>query len=875
MPTASQTIAFLFTDIEGSTWLWKVAADYMRSALPRHDAVLEDCIAAAGGRTFKKVGDALYASFPSVDQAIVAAITGQIALSKQSWGDHEIRVRMAVHIGAVDVGDDDYHGHTLSRVARVLSIAHGGQVLLSDAARSLALDDLPEECSLQDLGFVHLRGIDRPERVYQLVHPDLKAVFPRPQDLDSTPTNIKRLLTSFFGRSVELESVRKSLERTPLVSLIGAAGCGKSRLAREYALRTLAAYGDGAWSINLGGAPANANIADLVASAMGLRNASMLGSAAVATHLRSHHCLLIFDNFDSVRSGLNEFAEELLNDCPHLRIIATGREPLGIPGEQLLPIGPLQVPDASADAAQLVARLPEAMEMFVDRASAVSPSFHITEGNAGAIASICRDLGGIPLALELTAPRIRILPPKELADRVRSSYGLHAQRSGGQSPQSGVLTSALKWSVESLPDRVRDLLAKLLVFSGGWMLDAAEAIYADANVRDDEIADHLGYLVDKSLVLVTDREDLRWFRLLDLLRGFVDLPDEAAQNELRQRHAEFYLGLAKQFATEIQSNPPRALMERLDREQPNFRAAIEFQIQSGRIEDCLNMVNALWQFWAIRGHLRDGLNLIIRVLASAPEPNSLRAAALMSAGVIASELGDMQAARAFLLESVDILRGEEGSPSCAVAQANLALICQHEQAYDEARQLYSECLAVFTSMGHQLGIAMILGNLGMLAYSQGKFDEADENLRQSLTLSREVGSTRACAVAMGNLGNLQMGRNDSLTALGWFSSSLDLFYELGDKRGVASALDAVVRATEAGGGDPRVAMLLGGADHLRDETKFGLSAREETDARALRSGVQARLGEHYKDTYLAGWQMPLAEIIRIARSLCPKSPVTA
>ena len=508
-PLPTGTVTFLFTDIEGSSRLWENYGDTMAVALARHDAILRETVEARGGNIFKTIGDAFCVAFPVATGALEAAVAAQRLLRDEPWQDIErLKVRIGIHTGSAESRDGDFFGPVLNRVSRLLAAAHGGQVLLTLATEELVRDHLPEGISLRDLGERRLRDLNRPERVFQVVAPDLPSDFPALRSLEIFPNNLPVQLTSFIGREKEMNEVKRLLGTTHLLTLTGTGGTGKTRLSMQVAADLLDQFSDGVWLIEL----ATIEDADQVAPAIAapLRVREEPGQQMLLTltnYLRNKKLMLILDNCEHLIAECARIAETLLRACPGLQILASSREPLGIAGERTWPVPSLSIPESWRDeirGSQAAERLTqyEAVRLFIDRATAVRPGFKVSNENAPYIAEICWRLDGIPLAIELAAARIRILSLDQIASRLNDQFRLLTGGSRTALPRQQTLRALIDWSFDLLSDQERILLRRLTVFAGGRTLGAVEAVCSDEKLQDFEIIDVLTTLVDKSLVSV-------------------------------------------------------------------------------------------------------------------------------------------------------------------------------------------------------------------------------------------------------------------------------------------------------------------------------------------------------------------------------------
>src|SRR5579884_1260938 len=675
----SGTLTFLFTDIEGSTRLWEQHPEAMRSALARHDVLLQEAIEQHSGHVFKTIGDAFCAAFDAAPSALAAALSAQRALASEDWqAPIRLRVRMALHTGAAEARGGDYFGPPLNRVARMLAAGHGGQVLLSQAACDLLGDALPEGVSLRDLGRHRLRDLQQSEHLYQLLHPNLPADFPPLRSLEAFAHNLPVQLTSFIGREKEMEEIKRLLSTAHLLTLTGSGGCGKTRLALQVAADRVEEYADGVWLVELAAIADLGLVPQTVAVALGVSEEPNrpLGET-LANYLRPKSLLLVLDNCEHLLTACAQLADTLLRTCPKVRILASSREGLGLLGEALYHVPSLSLPDEK--------RLPtleqlsqyEAVRLFVERAVLSRPDFAVTAQNAASVVQICSRLDGIPLAIELAAARARALAVEQLAQRLDDRFRLLTGGSRTALPRQQTLRATIDWSYDLLSQAERTLLRRLSVFLGGWTLEAAEAVCADAShappraaamgagehaaapleagsrenaggpVAAEAVLDLLSRLVDKSLVLVEESAEAEArYRLLETVRQYSRdrLMESEEARDLRCRHRDWFLTLAEGAERRLRGPDQVAWLNRLAQEHDNLRMALEWcrAEEDAGAEAGLRLAGALWRFWRVRGYLSEGRERLEAALAqaSASERTAQRAKALYGLAALAWGQGD-------------------------------------------------------------------------------------------------------------------------------------------------------------------------------------------------------------------------------------------
>ena len=833
MSPPSGTVTFLFTDIEGSTRLWEEHPEAMRVALARHDDILRGAFERHGGHVFKTVGDAFCVAFASAPEALRAAMDAQRALRQEAWGEvGSVRVRMALHAGEAQERDADYFGPALNRVARLLAAGRGEQVLLSRAAREGLELSLPEAVTLHDMGSHRLKDLLLPEHVYQLVHPELPAEFPPLRSLDALPNNLPRQLTSFIGREREMAEVKRLLSVGSLVTLTGPGGTGKTRLALQVGADLLDRYGDGVWLADLAPLTDAPLVPQAVASALGLRDEPGRPLTQTLTDfLASKSLLLVLDNCEHLIEACAQLAAALLAASPRLSVLATSREPLRVPGEVAWPVPSLPLPDPA-----LPLPPPENLErydavrLFRERAVSVQPGFAITSKNAHAVAQICRRLDGIPLAVELAAARVRALPVEQIAPRLDDRFRLLTGGSRTALPRQQTLRALIDWSWDLLNAGEKALLSRLSVFSGGWTLDAAEAVCAGGEVEGWEVLDLLTGLVDKSLAVYEDPEGGARYRLLETVRQYARdrLGEAGEEGAVKRQHRDFYLALSEEAEPFLRGQEQVAWFGCLEAEKGNLRAALEYcfaEAGPGGDGRALRFVAALWWFWYIRGYSGEGRANVEKALSgtgpleSGERPTSpARAKALQAAGSFAYQQGDPETARARWQECLEVRRAQEDKRGVAAVLNNLGVLARDRGDFGEARSRYEEALALRREVGHAPDIAGTLNNLALLMSDRGDAAAAQALYEESLSFLRQDGDTYAMATTLNNLGKLAHERNDHVRARAYIEEALALRRQIGEKRGVAMSLVSLGTIAQAQGHDDEARSLFEQALVICQET---------------------------------------------------------
>ncbi len=603
----------------------------MAEALKIHNTVLRQAIHANAGVAFKTVGDSIQAAFVTAPQALKAAIDGQRHLHSAPWNElGQLKVRMGIHTGEaeLDPGGDEYTvSHAKNRVARIMSAAHGGQVVLSAACAELLQGNLPAQTSLVDLGNHYLKGLLRPEHLYQVAAPGLMQEFPPLNSLTRVLHNLPVQLSSFIGRQREIDEVSQLLNLHRLVTLVGAGGAGKTRLVIQVGLNTFESFTDGVWFVDLTSLSEPSLIPDTALVALGLQSSGVPDLSAASSErnqlsrltqtLRVKSLLLILDNCEHLVDGCAKFIQELLSLCPSLHILATSREPLNVSAEKVFRVPSLEIPDPQSFPHLAALAQVESVHLFVERASLVDASFSLTLENALPVAQICQRLDGIPLAIELTAARVKVMTPGQIVERMQDIFRLLGAGSRDALPRHQTLSAAIEWSYSLLSDAEKKLFRRLAVFNGGWSLEAAEAVCAGDSADPYEVLMLLGQLVDKSLVIKVDRGSEARFFMTETIRQYAVHQLFASENEVEQtsaRHCEWILDLAEQAKFNLRTQKQLSWLMRLSQENDNIRTAIRWALENKKAEIALRLVGGFNYYWIIHYANIEGYNLTRQVL---------------------------------------------------------------------------------------------------------------------------------------------------------------------------------------------------------------------------------------------------------------------
>ena len=823
MAGPSSTVTFLSTDIEGSTELLQRLGDSRYAdVLAEHRHMLHTAIRQANGREVSSQGDGVLVAFRNAIDAVKAATAAQLAITMHPWPDGVVvRVRMGLHTGDPVDSAGDPVGLDLHRAARICGAGHGGQILVSGATWSLIEHDLPKEMSARDLGPHRLKDLKQPERIFQLLHPRLPAEFPPLKSLSAWPNNLPLQLTSFIGRAQEMAEITRLLSTARLITLTGAGGCGKTRLALQVAATLLGNFEDGVWIVDLSALSDSALVPQAVTSVLSVpEQPGRTLAEALVSFLRSKSLFIVLDNCEHLLIGCAQLAEALLRACPSLRILATSREPLNIGGEVSFRVPSLSVPEVETMFSPGYLMQYEAVRLFIDRAKVAQPEFELTTRNALAIAHICRRLDGIPLAIELAAPRVRVLSVEQIAERLDDRFSLLTAGARTALPRQKTLRATMDWSYGLLSEKERTLLRRLSVFAGGWTLDAAEAVCGRDGMDKHEVLDLLAHLVDKSLVFVDERDSGPRYRLLETVRQYSrDLLLASGESPaVRRRHLEWFVMLAEQAGPQLQGASQAVWFDRLELEHDNLRGALGWSLENGKARAGLRMAGAVGRFWLMRGYFAEGRRWLEAVLnRSGVAPTAGRAEALKAAGNLAAfGQGDYVSARTFYEESLAIWRQLENRKGIATLLGNIGFVayCQGDDTSGDA--FYDESLALRRKAGDKWGIALVLNNMGSVATRRGAYRAANVLLKESLALWQELGEQYYRALVLTNLGLAACGEGNHQLARSFLRDGLTIRRDIGDNLGIPESLEGFAALAVTLGHARRAARLFGAAEALRE-----------------------------------------------------------
>ena len=898
----SGTVTFLFTDIEDSTRLWQEQPEAMLHAHALHDKILYEAIEANHGYVFGIVGDSFNVAFHNAQNALIAMLTAQRDLqTRQKDSALKIKARMGLHTGAAEIQTHGkYEGYvTVASAQRVMSVAHGGQVLLSHTTADL-LNDLPEGVSLRDMGEHQLKSLRAPLRLYQLVAPDLPQDFPPIQSLNQFPNNLPVQLTSFVGREKEVDEIKSALDLARLVTLTGSGGTGKTRLSQEVGAQLLTNFQHGAWLVELAPLSDEAQIIPALAQVFGLQELPFRPLAKlVEDYLHDKKLLLILDNCEHLIAACARLADHLLHQCAGLKILASSREALGIAGEIAY-----HTPSLGDS---------ESTQLFVERALAVNSKFSLTDSNASAIAKICHRLDGIPLAIELAAARTKLLSTEQIASRLDDLFRLLVGGSRTALPRQQTLRALIDWSYDLLSDEEKRLLQFASVFVGGWTLEALEFVANDPNTLE-----LLEQLVNKSLVVTEEREgEMRYFMLETIRQYGREKLFEAKQSAAaRDRHFIHYKNSSSGLwdvsysANEAETQRLKSLQVELE----NLRAAFEWGLQN-HVQDALDLAASMALSMSMLGGQIEGITILKTAMEKfrALPPvegdgdrarKEIYAHGCFGLGTLLQGTNEIVSSRGLLQEAIAIAR-ELGDKHllglCLEMYASASAMIKADDTVAAAK----EGLEIFREINDRGGMAMAYGNLarwesvhgnfqetekyvalmtslmkngavsyqsgflnmgmGIGARAQGRFDLAKHYFDEGLRVFKQVGHKGLTAVLTSEIAHTQRAQGDYVKAKKTYQETIKVFQDYGNLPAVAHQLECFAMIAVVEEEPQRAAKLFSAAEGLRQVTGHKRTDEEEVEHEQFMIQLHSMLsGEEFSVLWAEGHAMMMGQAIEFA-----------
>jgi predicted ATPase/class 3 adenylate cyclase len=848
-------VTFLFSDIEGSTRLLdELGSTAYGAVLERHKAILRAAFSRHGGREQGTEGDSFFVIFDSAHEAVLAAAESQRDLAVEPWPDGiEVMVRMGLHAGEASASATGLVGLDIHRAARIAGAAHGGQVVVSDAVRTLAAADLGPDVSLRGLGSHRLKDLREPQPLFQVVADGLRVEFPPLRSIDARPNNLPTQLTSFVGRERELAEAGRLLAASRLVTLTGPGGTGKTRLSLQVAADAAEDFPDGIFFVALETVRDPSLVPSRLAAAVGIAEPARRTAADVLEEwLAGKRVLFVLDNFEQVLDA-GPIIVALLRVAPEMKVLATSRAALHVSGEQEYPVPGLPTPpDLTLLTALERASLPErersldpatlstyeAVRLFIARAGAVKPGFAVTNENAPAVAAICARLHGMPLAIELAAARVKLLAPDAILVRLEHQLSLLAAGSRDLPERQQTLRGAIAWSYDILDEPCRLLLDRLSVFAGDIELDAAEAVCGPAAELGQDVVDGLFSLANQSLIRTIEDPNAPRFEMLDTIREYADeqLEGRGQRAEMEGRHGRWFVEFAKRGAAELNGADQRRWLEAFEHAHDNIRVALDRAVAREDAETAISLAFATWRFWQKRGHLYEARRRLDAMAAtdwSRRDP-TLRARLMEALGGVGWWQGDITAMAPAYREAVAIWRTMDDPAELANALYNYSFTFtvpatgtprpKDVDPTGEGRATLREALAIFREIGDARGEANVLWGLGNMQYFANDIDPGSEDLRLALEIFRRLGDRTMEAWTLHMLGGALLRKVRLDEARVALRRALRLFYDASDTAGITLILDDLSSQSLADGAPDRAGRLWGAARNLATTTGVNLAS---------------------------------------------------
>ena len=864
---ATGTLTFLFTDIEGSTRRWESDPDAMEDAVRRHDELLQSAIAGHDGRFVKQTGDGVFAAFDDAGHALGAAIEAQEGFASDDWASFgPLPVRMGVHSGSAVSRADDYFGNEVNRTARLMAVAHGGQILVSNATAELAGAELVSDAFLDDLGMHRLRDLSEPIRIYQVVTPLLAQQFPPLRSVDGYPNNLPATVSSFVGRSDDIASSIDQLANHRLLSLTGAGGSGKTRLGLQVASELLPEFEDGAWFVDLSGLTEPGLVPQQAATTLRLREkAGRPWIDVLAEYVAVRSLLLMFDNCEHLLDSAAAVVDVLLRTAPDLKVLTTTREPLNVAGEVSLRVPTMRLPP-EGDPITLDELLGyEAVQLFVERALAARPTLEFTDEDAPVIAGICRKLDGLPLALELAAARVRVLSVADIASHLDDRFTLLSGGSRTALPRHQTLEGAVAWSFELLGDDERKLFKRLSVFNGGFGLDAALEV-----AGPDSLAG-IASLVEKSLLSANTASGDTRYRMLETVAAFGQqrLGDDLAA--AHSAHLAWAANLAKEAADELEGPRQADWLDRISTELDNLRTAMQWSLDGGDSVLGMTIAGSLYRFWYIRG-VREGRHWLELFLdADPPASPELKARVLFAAGSLIQVQGDYGTAAELLDESLRIAT-ELGSRGLAAYALHYLIRARWgDVSAEELRTMIDTALSEFRELDDPVGVSLTLLFDFLWHLQHGSAQDAEPGVAELTELAGSIGSPQLLAHGAEIPAVVAWFDGDLETAAALLNTAAGHYLQIGNQQCTGHCLENTAGWAQRSDLSEEAAVLLGAASALRHDTGIPTPVYENFLFDEILLAVKATLGDRFDAAWDRGQAMSMEKALRYVQELTTAS----
>ena len=909
----SGTVTFLFTDIEDSTKLWEKFPEAMKSALAKHDALLKEAVESNFGQIIKTTGDGIHAVFSTAMDAVNASIDAQHTFQTSEFFENSevsIRVRMGIHTGEAELRDGDYYGSTLNRAARIMSIGHGGQILVSETTLHIAQEHLVPEVTVLDLGHHQLKGLKRAEKIFQIAMPDLQQEFPSLKSVTHATNNLPAQLTSFIGRERELAEAKSRLDDARLLTLIGPGGTGKTRLSVQLGTDLLETFRDGVWLVELAPISDPSLVMQTVASAFDIHEISGTPlKALVHDYLREKQLLLILDNCEHLVDASAKIADEFLHVAAKTKIIASSREALGINGEVVYRVPSLSLPE-QAEVTKEAALGYESVQLFVDRASAANPKFQLTDENASPVAQICSRLDGIPLAIELAASRITVFSPEQIAKRLDDRFKLLTGGSRTALPRQQTLRALIDWSYDLLSEDEQAFFRRLSVFSGGWTFEAAETICNNLDVFE-----YLPQLINKSLVVVNDEGDEPRYYLLETIRQYArdKLLENGEGEGTRDRHLVYYLEMAETARPKLlQKAHELEWLKRLETEYDNIRTAVEWGLSNDPFA-VMKMVSFLLFFMMTKSHSGEGHRWGQEALKQIDDGRSLtineneqKGRLLASLSILSFSMGDNQTTIKEANQALTLLRptndkwflaltlGFRAAADFLTGNTDIAIAAMEEATslaeeigdkyvlgavlssssrveafargdFAKAYAIHERACELLKEYGNRWTYAITLYGLGNIAIALKDFDIARKKFNLAMQIMQELGSKRNVVMIQSDLAHILRYEGNYSGAMASYRGTIQEWQRIGHRAAVAHQLESIAFISKALEQADKALRLLGAAEALREKIGIDMTSQEREAYEKEVADLKVNMDEkEFTSLWTEGRSMTMGEAIELA-----------
>ena len=789
-PTGSVT--FLFTDIEGSTKISQEYADSMQEVLRKHNSILYKAVESNNGIVFKTVGDAFCCAFQNAGDALKSAVEAQRFLSEENWEKTVIKVRMGIHSGQAEWDGKDYMGYiTLARTSRIMSVAYGEQIIISDSAYEAINKNLTGQYKFRDLGERRLKDVIKPVRLFQVISNGLREDFPPLKTLDARPNNLPAQLTSFIGREADLKKIKDMLNNSRLVTVLGTGGAGKTRLTIQTAADVIDDFANGVWLIELASLSDPEYLTQRIAGVFRLLDQpNQSTEETLINFLSEKEILLIFDNCEHIIDSCSEMAQRLLTNAPRLKIIASSREVLRCRGEKTYRITSLKHPDPGKDISPLKISQYEAVRLFTERSLAVRPDFRVNDENAQALAQICQRLDGNPLAIELAAAKTKILSVELINERLNDRFKLLTGGNRSDMPRQQTLRALIDWSYDLLNEKEKTLFKRLSVFSDGWTLDAAEKICSDEIIESEEVLDILTSLFEKSMINTSESSGTARFKLLDSLKEYGS--QKLNRNyDIFRKHFEYFSGIASSEEMISKGIDEIGWVKAAESDSENLRQAVNWSIEN-ETEKAAKIVYDVSNLYEFTGFVHEAGNYCMKLLEKNKFPDECSKAKIQS--IIATlffNMGNIPEALKYVNESLIVFRKLNMKLNIVKDLNLLFSISKINLSTGNENNYLEEALALCRENNFKNELITTLYNFSFKAGIADNIELKKKYRDDALKLSREINNTTMTITILASLGITETLSGDKDKARSYFEESFSLAKQMNNQNFISINLSGL------------------------------------------------------------------------------------